>query len=531
MNDTNYIQNFSLRGVSIAVIILSLVLPPSSQAVPVPVEPFTADELYKENFLKQLEDLPEGKRRKIPAGLRATFALIQEGDYGGAISSAQEVLKLDPQNSMAYELIGTALSKQGKVGEALDALKKAEKIDPNSAPLLTTIASLYAASHSMLQAKEYYNKALKINDQDTFANWGLGLILTEQYENESAVVHLKKAYTGRPEYDTGISIILGTVYNRLGQFDEALSLMAGIDSERSLHPGVMIVKGNAYLGKNQLDKAIGIFSELAAREKGSERSHLLLGVAYKLDYRYDEAIRELQAAIRQNPQNSIGHYHLGDAYRQKGRIDQAIGEMEMALRFDPDLLEAMRELSNAYIQTGEFDKAIKIGERLLTKIPEDATAHFVVASTYHQANQTSKAITHYRETINRNPKHIPALNNLALLLSQEREHLDEALDFAIQAIRLTKDIEGLQDPFLGELNDTIGWIYIKKGRYQEGLDYLLVASRKSPQNPSIYYHLGVTFHNLNRNKEAVDMLEKALKLSIDFTEAKDAEILLKQLHP
>jgi tetratricopeptide (TPR) repeat protein len=77
---------------------------------------------------------------------------------------------------------------------------------------------------------------------------------------------------------------------------------------------------------------------------------------------------------------------------------------------------------------------------------------------------------------------VVALNNLAYYLASE--NADEALKFAQQAAELAPDSPYVQD--------TLGWIYYRKGLYSSAIRYLKTAVAKEP-NPRRQFHLGMSY--------------------------------------
>lgn len=78
-------------------------------------------------------------------------------------------------------------------------------------------------------------------------------------------------------------------------------------------------------------------------------------------------------------------------------------------------------------------------------------------------------------------------------------------------------------------NDTLGWILVKQGKFNEGLAYLRQAHALEFQQPEVRYHLAVALYGLGRNEEAKQELEAALATDKPFKEAEEARKLLAQI--
>jgi tetratricopeptide (TPR) repeat protein len=122
-----------------------------------------------------------------------------------------------------------------------------------------------------------------------------------------------------------------------------------------------------------------------------------------------------------------------------------------------------------------------------------------------------------------NPNFTPALNNLAYIYSEKLNNLDRAGELARKAYELA--------PAEPSVQDTLGWVLYRQGKYQEAAELLEQSASKSPGNGEIQFHLGMANYMMGRLDEARAALEKAVTASGDFPgkdEAKSRLALLSQ---
>ncbi len=127
----------------------------------------------------------------------------------------------------------------------------------------------------------------------------------------------------------------------------------------------------------------------------------------------------------------------------------------------------------------------------------------------------------YRKALEISPEFVPALNNLAWNLSERGGNLDEALKFAERAVERAPDVPAT--------NDTLGWIYAKKGVYGKAVQHLTLAAEGLGENPLVHYHLGRAQAGLGEHDKAIASLEKALQISREFERAQDARDTLTKV--
>ena len=80
-----------------------------------------------------------------------------------------------------------------------------------------------------------------------------------------------------------------------------------------------------------------------------------------------------------------------------------------------------------------------------------------------------------------------------------------------------------------DIADTLGWIYYKKGLYDEAVANLKAAAEGSPDNPIIRYHLGAAYYKHGAKDEAAAELKKALGENDKFEGVEEAKRMLAEL--
>src|SRR4029077_17116403 len=79
------------------------------------------------------------------------------------------------------------------------------------------------------------------------------------------------------------------------------------------------------------------------------------------------------------------------------------------------------------------------------------------------------------------------------------------------------------------LLDTLGWVRFKMGQQDEALRLMKNAVAKSPEVPTLNYHLGIAYHQSGKTAEARTYLSKALKSAEAFQGRQEAERILLQM--
>ena len=116
-----------------------------------------------------------------------------------------------------------------------------------------------------------------------------------------------------------------------------------------------------------------------------------------------------------------------------------------------------------------------------------------------QAGDSPAAIARYRAVIRIDRANLIALNNLAYLLALNDP--DEALKYAQQAVELAPDEATIQD--------TLGWVYYRKGLSGMAVRYLKAAVEKE-STPRRQFHLGMSYLRIGDQAAGQKMVREAL---------------------
>ena len=110
-----------------------------------------------------------------------------------------------------------------------------------------------------------------------------------------------------------------------------------------------------------------------------------------------------------------------------------------------------------------------------------------------------------------------ALNNLAYGLAEYANQPDEALQVASRAKELSPDN--------ATIDDTLGWIYYRKGLYSNAVQYL-ENSVKREANAKRHIHLAIAYPKQGDRGRGSDQLAAAMKRNPNLAEIAVAQRLL-----
>jgi tetratricopeptide (TPR) repeat protein len=137
-----------------------------------------------------------------------------------------------------------------------------------------------------------------------------------------------------------------------------------------------------------------------------------------------------------------------------------------------------------------------------------------VAMLFEAQGHAAEAEKQYQQVLGIDAHAAVAANNLAYLYVASNRNLDQALQLA----QVAKE----QLPNEPHVNDTLGWIYVKKNMTSAALLPLESSVKMTPDDPVALYHLGIAYVQAGNWTKAKETLNRALTLKPDFDGAPDA---------
>jgi tetratricopeptide (TPR) repeat protein len=413
------------------------------------------------------------------------------------------ILKANPKDTDAQILRAEMLSHDGKQTEALAILQDATKSAPDNAVAHFQLGLIFAEMGSMQQAEGEWRTsarlvpsfveaqralatvALRRSDWDLLLQCGEQLIRA-QANSPEGYVDSALAEIGRGDADKGEQT-----------FQKALEVAP--DDARA-YTGL----GNLRATQKRPDDALQFFHQALDRDPAS--SDALQGIVNIDLQRKDpaKALAEAQAQIAKSPSNSALYLILGNLCLTAKDLSQAAAGFQRAYQLDPLNVDAALALANTYAEQGSLDQAVGVYQRAAKDSPHDLRLYVAQGSLEETRGNWAEAEKLYKVALQNQSDDPTAANNLAYLLLEHGGDKDVALSLAQTARQ--------RMPEAASTADTLAWAYYYQGAYSTAIALLQEAVKKSPDNPTYHYHLGVVFQKSNDAGHARDQFERALKL-------------------
>ncbi|MCU1329579.1 MAG: uncharacterized protein JWN34_4949 [Bryobacterales bacterium] len=433
--------------------------------------------------------------RKIPEGIAEFQRVLKEhpddvelrNQYSGLLIVAE-------RRDEAAGVISTTLAKwpkdaaallqnvrlqvdRGRLDEASKGVTTLQSMKLSSPALSYQQSRIFGARGETLRQGDLLLEALKLNPHFLRARLDLVQILLNSGKAKEALVALEQA--GDPEKSSAeYAYFHNMTLMADGNWPQAKK---GVDDALAKSRTAAFLYQDAVIRSHNQDlpgmrKSLEAALAMAPSDAGTLN---LLGSVMRQQGEEKKFVEMLRTAIAKNPSSISLHRELGARLAGAGDTAGARAALEAA-KAAGDVDSSGFELALLDLQGGAVDKA---RTRLLDLINghDSAKVRILLADVETRRNAPVETVVqHYLKAIQMESANVAAMNNLADTLAARQNKLDDALFWAQKALALAPTSPAVQD--------TLGWIYYKQGKYDTARTYL-ERSLRALDRPTAHYHL------------------------------------------
>jgi tetratricopeptide (TPR) repeat protein len=299
-------------------------------------------------FRKATEAAPS-----LPAGFVGLGqALMQTGDYQGAIAPLKRALELNPELPGAQQLLGFAFLSAGYAKEAIPYLEKVQALD------------------------------------------ALGVAQLKAGKPAEAAMNLQAALAKRPG-DVDLMYYLGRASGLLSQ--QAFEKLRATDPNSARAHQIL---GETYAVLHNTDGAEKEYREALRLRPETRGVHLELGELYAGVSQWGRAETEFRSEAKLQPGDAEATFSLGNSLLQQGKVKEARLELARANELQPGTIDTLYALGKAASLSGDKAAAEKAWLDVIGIDNNSAVAsqaHFGLASLYRERGDAAKADAEMKE--------------------------------------------------------------------------------------------------------------------------------------
>jgi tetratricopeptide (TPR) repeat protein len=429
---------------------------------------------------------------------------FEQGKNAEAEQKLRPILEKHPSNLRALVLAGAVLDAGGRYSEADGYYQRALKIAPGSAQLLNNAANHYLASGDRSRAREFYLKAVAIDPQHPNANLQLARMSVEDKHGRQALAYLHRL--GNPESTDPVMLELrARALGLNGQCPEAGEIARRLERQPASDWRVHFSAGSIYAGCKIYDQAEAAFSRAFDAHPRNFDILYNLGLAALHAGHSERAASVFEIALNERPEDADCLYALSQAYLQRERAVEAAALLTRAERLAPERADVLLLLAQVSAQLEFYQDAAASYDRYLKLKPADEVARREHAFALASDGQFERALPDLNAYVRQHPRDAVGFYELAVAQAfEDRGNAIQSLDHALSL-----------DSGLTRARFMRAVLKSKEGKPAAAIDDLRRLLDAEPRNHHVLLRLGQAYLALDRARDAVQALKRALNLAPD----------------
>ena len=293
----------------------------------------------------------------------------------------------------------------------------------------------------------------------------------------------------------------------VGAAQQAGDVLKIADANRSLIAAALRAMAELKLTQGDNKQSIDLYRRSLEFENTPD-THIALALAYMRAQRTDEALAEIATIVKANPRNADAWNVQGKLFMDKKEYRQAAESLTRSLELQNNVIVAYA-LATAYLNLHETDKATAIFQRLVAATGDRASLHIMTGRAYQNAGMMVDAVREFNYAAGVDAKTSRAHYFLGLLYMTQNEWVatPQAREQFVAEVKVNpKDFFG---------NFFLGYIENVDKNYDASDRYLEAAAADKPDWPEAYLYMGLNAYARHDNKQAEELLRKAIALTGD----------------
>ncbi|MGB0938747.1 MAG: tetratricopeptide repeat-containing sulfotransferase family protein, partial [Colwellia sp.] len=285
--------------------------------------------------------------------IKQAFNCFEQGDLISALRHASLLLKQEPHNIAALNLVGIIKLRSGDVTEAIDYLSHAYKHSCDKQTMMN-LALAYVQAENFSQATPLLQRVVELTPKDSNALNALGNIYRINGDYKNASKYLKRASELAPNNPQVFENIAWLLLAQ-GQYSSALSRFTALLKSFPKNSQLKLGVAKALLKLNKLDEAFEVLQVLTQQSPKNVEVSNTLGVLYNLQHQTTLAKAQFEKVICLAPKHSEALFNLGSIFEQEGNADQALSFYTKVISVNPLFFDAYFHLSLVNKQSYETE--------------------------------------------------------------------------------------------------------------------------------------------------------------------------------
>ena len=388
------------------------------------------------------------------------------------VQPVSQLTEADYRRHDYYFLEATRQREAGNHADALALYEHCLSINPQSAAVMYELAQYYAFLQQPERSRILLEKAVELQPDNFWYRQTLGAYYRSIKEMDKAIAVYEEMSTQFPARGELLMMLID-LYSQQKDYPNLIKTLDRLEVKEGKSEQLSMEKYRIYLQMGDKENAFREMENLSKEYPNDVRYRVMLGDSYLDNERPDEAYAIFQAALAEDPENAQAQLSMASYYERMG-MDSLFYLQQEAVLMNSKLgssvkAEVMRRIILQNEQTGkDSTRVLQLFDRMLSVPQEDATIATLCYS-YMQHKQMDDSVG------------VPVLEKI---LEVEPDNIAARYSLLMVAVR--------------------------KNDYAEAVRICEPAIQYNPEELAFYYYLGISYFQVERNLDALAVLQKGV---------------------
>jgi tetratricopeptide (TPR) repeat protein len=353
--------------------------------------------------------------------LKGEVQLLYQAKDKRAIPLLERILKADPQDQTAHEMLAMLQKTQGDCKAAIDQFLLTEEVIATHPESLEAYGYCLVQTNQLQKAIPVFEGLVALLPDRTYPKYDLAVILVTTKQNEAAI-KLLEPLLADDQRDTDILSLGSEAYEATGNTPRAVALLRQAIVLSPTTPGYYVSFAVVCMDHDSFQVGIDMMNAGLQRIPDESSLYLSRGLLYAQLAEYDEAEADFNRVEKLDSQQSLASYAVDLADLQRNDPDKALLRVRLQLKTHPDSPQLHLLLAELFMNqtpaadSVQFKEAMKSAQLALKLKPDMVGAMDLLASMHMHSGQYNLAIEQCRKVLLLSPSDEAAAYHLVIAL-------------------------------------------------------------------------------------------------------------------
>ncbi len=431
---------------------------------------------------------------------------FERGAYGDAVRLADRLLRIDPDNADARELLAISLYRLEDYTRAITEFRRLESVATYHDQALRYQVQAYYELGQLLDARALADRLIDAEPADAEPYLVCTRLSLDLADSIGAVGCAEEGLDRHPEH-ADLRYLLGRAYIEAGIAEDGLQAFERlIESHPDRHDLRLRIADDLY----RLGRYEAALAEYGALVEVAENSGIAAVGKARALIRLDRDEKAKAIAIKLSGNRETrgdGYYLLGKIALRQNRYKEAVLRLTRAGKDSPGLVDNWLSLAQAYVEIKQPGKAIEALEQGIERNPDAFELHLLAGRIELERERYPEANVHLDLAVALNTQSLPARILYSRGLFATRNYRSAAIHADAAARIAPRDIDVLV------LQADIA---NQQGKTGSAIDHLKTAIGLDAASPDLKYRIGRVYQDANLFELAQEQFEQAAAIRPDW---------------